>query len=470
MATAKKRGDSYSISASCGYAGGKRVRRYMTWTPEPGMTEKQIEKELNRQCVLFEEKTKAGVTQDGRITFHDYAEKYMREYAAISLKARTCSSYAGRLPRINQAIGHIKLKDLRVGHLNTFYANLMEEGIKKSHDIAVSSTLNEKCKARKLTNAQLSEMSGVSTATMSAARRGKPIYFVSAEKIAKALNLDPKRLFKITTPDRSLSPSTVRTYHRCVSSILGRAVEEEYIQYNPATKALLPRLEQKEAPYLQEDEARHLVQLLQQLPQDTERDRANIKYKVMITFDLMSGLRRGELLGLRWCDIDFTGKTLTVRQTSNYIPEKGIYIDTPKNPTSKRPLKLSNTAINMLLVHKKWQENERLELGDAWKDKDGRIFTNDMGAPLHPDTVSKWFREFIRTTDLPYVSVHSLRHTAASLMIAEGTPLVVVSRRLGHAQVSTTANIYSHVIASADEKAAEIGDQYAELLGFDVAQ
>lgn len=111
-----------------------------------------------------------------------------------------------------------------------------------------------------------------------------------------------------------------------------------------------------------------------------------------------------------------------------------------------------------------WQEEQRELCGDRWKDKDGRVFTNDEGAPIHPDALSKWFRDFTQRNGFPEVHVHSLRHTYASLMIAEGTPLVVVSRRLGHAQVSTTANIYAHVIASADEKAAQISEKFADVL------
>lgn len=97
-------------------------------------------------------------------------------------------------------------------------------------------------------------------------------------------------------------------------------------------------------------------------------------------------------------------------------------------------------------------------------DKDRRVFTTNEGAPIHPDAFSKWFRDFANRNGFPGVHVHSLRHTYASLMIADGTPLVVVSRRLGHAQVSTTANIYAHVIASADEKAALVSEKFADVI------
>lgn len=104
------------------------------------------------------------------------------------------------------------------------------------------------------------------------------------------------------------------------------------------------------------------------------------------------------------------------------------------------------------------------KLGDAWLDKDGRVFTGDDGAPLFPDSITAWFTKFIKRTGMPKVTVHSLRHTYASIMIADGMPLVVVSHQLGHAQASTTANIYAHVIASAEARAAQTFDRFNDIL------
>ena len=107
---------------------------------------------------------------------------------------------------------------------------------------------------------------------------------------------------------------------------------------NPAVNAELPKMPKHEAAYLDEAEARELLTLLHNEP---------IKYRAMITFDLLSGLRRGELLGLRWRDVDFENQTITIVNTLNYAPGAGVYVDTPKNATSARPLKLSPTAFAM---------------------------------------------------------------------------------------------------------------------------
>lgn len=142
---------------------------------------------------------------------------------------------------------------------------------------------------------------------------------------------------------------------------------------------------------------------------------------------------------------------------SQYIPGKGIFTKETKTETSDRTIKLPLQAFEMLKEYKKVQKEDQLRAGDKWVKTD-RIFTQWNGEPIHPDSITGWFREFIQKTDLPQVSIHSLRHTNITLLIAAGVPLRTVSYRAGHAQTSTTANIYSHAIRTADEMAADVLD------------
>ena len=119
-----------------------------------------------------------------------------------------------------------------------------------------------------------------------------------------------------------------------------------------------------------------------------------------------------------------------------------------------RVIDLSDTAILLLKVYRNWQTQERFKLGDKWVDTD-RLFCQWNGNPIHPDTITGWFRDFVNRNNLPKVTVHSLRHTNATLMIASGTDIRTVAGRLGHAQTSTTTNTYSHVIQSANRVAAD---------------
>lgn len=457
MATIQKQGRGYKITVSLGYDyTGKRIRQYMTWIPEPDMTDRQIKKELERQAVLFEEKVKNGTVADATIRFADFADKYMAEYAQLYLKPKTARTYSENLVRIKQAIGHIRLCDLRTGHINSFYRNLQESGVRSRVTAVCKLDLRTQIGTQRGALAAFSRLSGVSRATINQAVAGKPVSKKSAEAIAAALAMKLNQAFTVITHGEPMAPASVISYHRTLSSILSRAVKWGYIQINPADVAEKPSLGGHEAAYLEEDDARRLLELLQAEP---------VKWRAPITFDLLSGLRRAELLGLRWQDVGLDEHTITIRQTSNYLPGKGVYVGTPKTTTSARPLPISTAAIMLLLEYRAWQDTRREQLGDAWEDQDGRVFTTDTGAPMFPDSLTQWFSGFIARSGMPKVTVHSLRHTYASLMIADGVPLVVVSRQLGHAQASTTANIYAHAIASAQAKAMQTFDRFNDIVG-----
>lgn len=456
MATIQKQGRGYKITVSQGrdYT-GKKIRKYMTWVPEPGMTERQIKKELERQAVLFEEKVSSGATANGSMRFADFAEKFMQEYAKLYLKPKTIATYTDNLRRINQAIGHIRLCDLRTGHINSFYRNLQESGVRSRTTAVCKIDLAAQIGTQRGAMTAFSKRAGVSRATINQALRSQPINQESADAIAQAIGLKTNKAFTLTTHSEPLAPASVISYHRTLSSILTHAVKWGYIQINPADAAEKPSLGQHEAPYLEEADARRLLELLQDEP---------IRWRAIITFDLLSGLRRQEFLGLRWQDVDLDEHTIAIRQTSNYLPGMGVYVSTTKSASSARPLLLSTAAVMMLLEYQRWQDEQRHKLGDAWEDRDGRVFTTDTGAPIFPDSVTQWFSKFIARSGMPKVTVHSLRHTYASLMIADGAPLVVVSKQLGHAQTSTTANIYAHAIASAQAKAMQTLDRFNDLV------
>lgn len=450
MATIKKQGRGYKITVSCGYTvDGKQIRQHMTWDPAPGMTPRQEEKELARQATRFEDQVRNNTFVDSRIKFAAFADKFMKDFGALHLKPKTHRTYTENLSKINAAIGHIKLNELKPTHINAFYKNLQEGGLRGDSFAIARDSLSGHIKTQGLSISKLAASAGLSRPTVRAAMEQERISKESAEKIAAALGVPLSAVFKLEKNNDPLAPATVLAYHRTLSAVLAKAVKWGYLQSNPADRAEKPKLSRQESPYLEETEARHLLELLQAEP---------IKWRALITFDLLSGLRRAELLGLRWEDVDLDNYMIQIKQTSNYLPGLGVYVGTPKTATSRRPLRLSQAAILLLLEYKTWQDAQREALGDAWADRDGRVFTTDTGTPIFPDSVTQWFTRFVQRTGLPKVTVHSLRHTYASLMIADGTPLVVVSHRLGHAQTSTTANIYAHVIASADAKAQEAMD------------
>ena len=451
MATVKKRGGTYSIIVSLGYKNdGKQIRKYMTYKPEPNMTEKQIEKEIQRQAVLFEDKCKKGLYLDGNISFSEFAEKWFADYADKQLKAQTLARYKSFMKRVDTAIGHIKLDKLQPHHLNEFYNNLKETGIRE--DIKYKSAVDFKAFLieNNLTQEKLSKESGVSLFSVRSLVKGNNINYDTALKISECLKMSFSKLF-VSENNKILSDKTVHHYHAFISSVLSTAVHWQILLSNPCERVKPPKVTRKEAKYLDESGLEKVLDVIDSLPDEDNQ------YCVMIKILLFTGLRRGELCGLKYEDIDFNKNTISIKRNLLYLPDKGIFENTPKTESSIRTISVSDNIIQLIKKHKVLRMRRTIELGDKWVETD-YIFTGWNGVPLHPDTISSWFRKLVQKYDLPNVSIHSLRHTAATMLLMNGLPVKAVSSRLGHANAVTTSQIYSHALQSVDEKAAEIMD------------
>ncbi|HJA48306.1 MAG TPA: tyrosine-type recombinase/integrase [Candidatus Agathobaculum intestinipullorum] len=446
MATIQKRGDTYRITVSCGYdLNGKQIRRTMTWTPEPGMTRRQTEKELDRQAVLFEERCRTGQVLDGNIKFADFAERWFKDYAEKQLRPTTVARYHVLMPRINAAIGHIRLDKLQPHHLMQFYNNLAETGVRE--DTRYQSTVDFKAllKSRGMTKREFAKQANISVYVLDSVTRGDKISASSAHKIASTLQLPLDKIFRPAEGKDTLAVSTILHHHRLISSMLSTAVKWQLIFSNPCSRVVLPKNKRKEAVYLDEKQAAQLLQALED---------ESLQHQVIVKLLLYTGMRRGELCGLEWKDIDFERAIISVRRSSLYLSGKGVFEDETKNETSERCMKVSDDVITMLRIWRAEQAKERLRLGDQWQDND-RLFTAWNGAPIRPDVITAWFHKFVTKNGLPPIHVHSLRHTNATLLIAAGTNLTTVAARLGHANTTTTSKIYAHAIKSADQAAAE---------------
>lgn len=447
MATIQKRNNSYKITVSCGYNSQHRqIRKSMTWTPTPGMTPKQIEKELERQSVLFEEECEKGLYLDGKIKFADFAERWFTEYAEKQLKARTVARYRELIERINLAIGHIRLDRLQPIHLIQFYDNLAESGIRNDTTYILKIDIDKILEETNISKQQLIKESGISSSTLRSACKGNAVSCSSADSIASVLNMAKNTLFSPKESSKEgLSDKTILHHHRLISSILSTAVQWQLIFSNPCDRVKPPKVERKEARYLDDEQAAELFKCLENEP---------LRYRTMITVLVYTGMRRGELCGLKWTDVDFDNSIINIERSNLYLPQKGIFEDTTKNSSSTRVIKVPDIVLNILKKYRAEQSTEHLKIGDKWNDT-GFIFTTWDGKPIHPDTISGWFHDFIGKYSLPDVCIHSLRHTNATLLIANGVNLTTVAKRLGHANTHTTAKIYAHAIKTADEIAAD---------------
>lgn len=167
-------------------------------------------------------------------------------------------------------------------------------------------------------------------------------------------------------------------------------------------------------------------------------------------------MRRGELLGLRWSDIDLEEGTVAIRQIRT-VARYAVLTLTPKTDKGARRISLDPDTVAALRAYRRAQMEERLLLGPDYLDTGGLVFTKQDGSTIHPERFSSWFQQRCRRSGLPAVRLHDVRHSYVTALLAEGVPLKVVSQRVGHASPMVTMTIYQHVLPGDDKAAAAVG-------------
>lgn len=441
-----KRGTTYRFIVSGGFdTNGKRITHKKTWKPPEGMTTRQIEKAVQRAAVDFERSIEQGYVADDRQTFAEYAAYVLDLKERDGTKAKTLDRYKELMIRINQAIGHLKLADIRPQHLNSFYKNLAEPGIREGGGSATAKIdLSAWLKANKKSRTGIAEAAGVAASTVSAAVRGKPIQEAKAVAIAQAMG---KKLGEVFTVEQNMEPladRTVLAYHRLISIILSQAEKEMLVPYNAAAKATPPKSAKKAPNYFQPETISEILKALEAEP---------LKWQLITHLLLVTGCRRGEIMGLKWEKVDFENSRVKIDRALIVSPSKGVYESTTKT-SDVRYLTLPAETMSLLRQHKREQLRLQLANGDRWISS-GYVFTQDNGDRMNPDSITAWLNDFSARHGLPHINPHAFRHTVASVLLANGTDIVTVAAQLGHASASTTENFYAHIIEENKAKASE---------------
>lgn len=241
-----------------------------------------------------------------------------------------------------------------------------------------------------------------------------------------------------------LSPKTVRNVHVMLHKALHDAVRWGYLPRNVAEFSDPPK-QRSSGKAMRTWTPAELRSFLESVAGDP--------YYAAWVLAASTGMRRGEVLGLRWQDIDFDRRRLAIRQTIISIDYQ-VEISEPKTARGRRSVALDSGTVTALRTHRAAQNQLKLKLGEAYQDL-GLIFCRDDGTPVHPDRFTQMFDKHVRDSGLPRIRLHDLRHTHATLALAAGIHPKVVSERLGHSTVAFTMDVYSHAIPSMEAEAAE---------------
>lgn len=243
---------------------------------------------------------------------------------------------------------------------------------------------------------------------------------------------------------KGLSARSVGHVHRVLHGALEEAVARRLISRNPTRGATRPRVEEREPETL----------TAEQLPELLRKLRGHTLYPIA-ALALATGMRRGELLALRWQDVDFDASRLRVERSLEQTGA-GLRFKAPKSRAGRRSITLPASAVTDLRAHWKAQQEERMRRGLGKAPEDGLVFALPDGSPFAPDDFSDAWRRARKQLRLPPVTFHALRHTHVSQLIAAGLDVVSVSQRIGHGSSAVTLRVYAHRFVNTDDRAAQM--------------
>lgn len=420
-----KKGISYKIRICCGYdLDGKKIVKCTTYVPNQLLSSKQQEKELQKFAFEFEEKIKDGISFDAqKMSFEEFANDWLeRSKNNITYNSYKCYEMMLRT-KITPYFKTYKIGKIKLPMIEAFYATLIDD----------------------------------------------------------------------------YAQSTIKKYDMLLTSMFKTAIRWQMIEKNPCTGAVMPKSHKKSSgiKYFTPNQARVFLNSLDMdfeftykghtRVDDTgvqysvgdyiERRKISTQIKVFFYIATTCGMRRGEILALCWDDIDFDAKTISITKSITKAPE-GVACKEPKTATSMRKIPMPEFIVPLVKQYQCEYENLKTNLGDKWQGN-GNVFIQADGKLMgvhtpyqrfvsHIDRYNEWVEKTNETLQdgipklepLPQIPFHGLRHTCATLLNDMGTNISIISKTLGHAQTSTTMNIYAHSFESQLRQASNNMDDF----------
>lgn len=415
MASVRKRGNTYQITVSNGRdKQGRQILETKTFKADPEWSDKKTQKELLKVMHEFEAQVKGGsLYKGGRMPFEEFVEKWFSEYVEKNLAEQTQIKYKEVLEGyLLPEFGRLKLMDVNTFRLQAYFNKFFGEDNRYN-----------------------------------------------------------------------LKHSSIQKIHTVVRSIFKKAYQWQVIKENPMDRVYLPNAEADDyaVSCFNEEQTKIFLEFIdkpytitvpahlysdaehgeREISEYTHEKQMPLQMRLLFNVAIFGGLRRGEILALTWDDVDFERGEISVNKSA-YSVKGELKTKAPKTKGSKRTVAMPDTVMDLFARHKQEQSITAERLGGYWLDENW-VFTQDNGKRMHDSTP---YHAFKRTIDrynklheedgcaLPNIPFHGLRHTTASILLANNVDLVTVAARLGHSQTSTTLDTYAHALQSSNKSTA----------------
>lgn len=356
------------------------------------------------------------------------------------------SDWQGKYKRYTKTVHGSKSEAKK--ELAKFYAEVQKGNMAASSTMTVEMLINEYIEESASRQMKRSSFTSVKTAA-----KIWIIPFLGKKKLNRLRKTDIQKWVNGMSDGMGgrdgVKPKTVKNYYSILSGAMEYAIDMDYISINPCRSVRLPRREKIEREIYSPEELEIMLQALEMMPY------SDIRYKVAVQLGLWGGCRKEEICGFNRDDIDFEGGTITVNRARLIGTGVGVYEDTTKTQKSMRTVCLPKETMADIKALIEQQEKQKEILCEKYNESSALI-RKDTGEPLYPQVLQRWFRRFCEKNGIRTLGLHALRHTHASILNEmKDVDSVTAQLRMGHSELSTTLNIYTHQFHSADERVAK---------------
>lgn len=394
------------------------------------------------------------IAKKENIRFIDFATEWVDDI--LKLKKLSHNYYRAskeRLEVVKEKLGYYYLHEISPAVIKNFCKWLVERTYEKAV-VTVKESLQSVLAENKMPIKKLARECGISHATLFVALRvGERIEKENAVKLCEYLNIPINKYFSIEIKKVPYAQSSNKSLKSMVHSVLQEAVRQELIERNYASRGYTDNIKgaKNKREIFNDGELQRFIKYI-----ETETD---IRKKVAFSMYVNLGLRNCELAGLEWQDISLETSEVKIQRNCLYVgSEFGIITKETKTKNSNRTISIPNGLLKLLKEYKIFWNEQKINHGDLWEHTD-RLFCQNNGKDMAGSTIADWLKQFEQQNGLKHVTPHGLRHTHITTLIKNGIDVRTVSGRVGHANVTTTLDIYSHFTKEADRQAANKLDE-----------